>query len=116
LNEDITDRMRAEQERARTQALLESVIENIPHLITVKDAENLRFVLVNRAAEEFFGRPRKDLIGASVFDLLAEEEATEIFATDLRVLARRKGVDIADYVLRSAAGERRVLRTKKLPT
>lgn len=115
LNEDITERVRAEQERARSQASLESIIENIPHMITVKDAKDLRFVMVNRAAERFFERSRGELLRTSVFDVLPEAEATQIFASDLDVLHRKEPVDIADHVVHSPSLGPRVLRTKKLP-
>lgn len=115
LNEDITERVRAEHERARTQAFLESIIENIPHMITVKDAKDLRFVTVNRAAEQFFERSRTDLVGSSVFDVLDEEEATQIFASDLEVLTRKGSMEISDHLVHSPSHGPRVLRTKKLP-
>ncbi len=115
LNEDITERIRAEQERARSQAFLESIIENIPHMITVTDAHHLHFVMVNRAAERVFERPRGELLGSSVFDALPESEATQMFASDLDVLDRSEPLEMSDQVVHSPSGERRVLRTKKLP-
>lgn len=115
LNEDITERVRAEQERARSQAFLESVIENIPHMITVKDAKDLRFVMVNRAVERFFGRSRRELLGSSVFDVMPEVEGTQMFASDLEVLDRHEALDISDHLVHSPSFGVRVLRTKKLP-
>ena len=54
-HEDITERRRAERERDRNQAFLDLVVENVPAAIYVKDACDLRYVLVNRAGEENFG-------------------------------------------------------------
>ena len=59
-HEDITERRRAEMERDRSQAFANTVIENVPATIVVKDARTLRYVLINRAGEEYFGMPRED--------------------------------------------------------
>ena len=48
----------AEMERDRSQAFANTVIENVPATIVVKDAHDLRYVLINRAGEQFFGMPR----------------------------------------------------------
>ena len=38
---------------------LEAVIEHIPAVVFVKDASDFRFILLNRAGEEFLGVQRK---------------------------------------------------------
>src|SRR5215471_14253039 len=57
-HEDITDRHRAGKELERTRNFLDTVLENVPATIVVKDARDLRYVLLNRASEEFYGIPR----------------------------------------------------------
>ncbi len=59
-HEDITERRRAEQERDRSQVFATTVIENVPATIVVKDAKTLRYVLVNRAGEAYFGVPARE--------------------------------------------------------
>lgn len=66
---DITERKRAEDEVRRTRTFLDTVIENIPVSILVKDAHELRYVLINRAAEELLGVPRADMIGKNAPDI-----------------------------------------------
>jgi PAS domain-containing protein len=39
------------------------VVENIPEGIVVKDARNLRYVFVNKAAEEMIGMSRGLIMG-----------------------------------------------------
>jgi diguanylate cyclase (GGDEF)-like protein/PAS domain S-box-containing protein len=83
-HEDITERRRAEKERDRSQAFASTVIENVPATIVVKDARTLRYVLINRAGETYFGLPREAMIGKTseqVFNgetakLIAEHDAT----------------------------------------
>ena len=62
-HEDVTERRRAEQERDRSHAFATTVIENVPVTIVVKDAHDLRYRLINRAGEEYFGVPRDSMIG-----------------------------------------------------
>ena len=46
------ERKRAEVELRRSEIFLESIVENIPDMIFVKDASELRFVRFNKAGEE----------------------------------------------------------------
>ena len=60
LSEDVTERKRAEEEASRTGAFLDSVIENIPLFVFVKNAKDLSVVLWNRAGAETVGSARGD--------------------------------------------------------
>ena len=53
--QDITDRKHAEETIQETKALLETVVENIPLMVFLKEAEDLRFVLINHAGEDLLG-------------------------------------------------------------
>src|SRR3954452_4782252 len=61
--EDITERRKLEQERDRNHAFLSQIIDHIPSQITVKDAHDRRYLLVNRVAETQFGMSRDRIIG-----------------------------------------------------
>ena len=50
---------RRQEELHRALMFLDSIVENVPHMIFVKDAEELRFELFNRAGEELLGIPRR---------------------------------------------------------
>ena len=50
----------------RTQNFLDSIIENMPVSVAVKDARDRCYVLINRTAEAIFGIARGDLIGKPV--------------------------------------------------
>ena len=47
-----------ETEIRRSELFLDSIVENIPNMVFVKDAEDLRFVRFNRAGEELIGGRR----------------------------------------------------------
>ena len=85
-HEDITERRRAEKERDRSRELANTVIENVPVTIVVKDARDLRFVLVNRAGEEFYGARRENIIGKTVHDLFPSTAADYITEQDKELL------------------------------
>jgi diguanylate cyclase (GGDEF)-like protein/PAS domain S-box-containing protein len=85
LSKEIGARHAAEAEVARkveqltrTQAFLNTVVENVPAAITVRDFPERRFVLVNRDAEKLLGMTRNDLLGRTVFDVLPEAAARTI--------------------------------------
>jgi diguanylate cyclase (GGDEF)-like protein/PAS domain S-box-containing protein len=79
---DVSARKRAEDEVRSTREFLSVVIENVPVAISVKDAADLRYVLVNRAAEEYFGLPRGDIVGKTAHDLFPRSTADGVVARD----------------------------------
>ena len=84
----------AQEDLRRTNAFLDSILENIPSMIFVKDAEELRFVRFNRAGEELLGHPRADLIGKNDYDFFPKEEADFFTRKDRQVLTERTLLDI----------------------
>jgi diguanylate cyclase (GGDEF)-like protein/PAS domain S-box-containing protein len=85
-HEDITERRRAERERDRNRAFLDLVVENVPAAIYVKDACDLRYVLVNRAGEENWSLSADQMIGKTDYDLLPQSFADDITAHDRQTL------------------------------
>ena len=62
------ERRHAESATHRTESFLHSIVDNIPYMILVKEAEHLRLTLVNKAAEQWLGRSRRDLLGSNELD------------------------------------------------
>jgi len=83
---DVTARKLVEDELRRTRIFLDTVIENVPIPIFVKEASDLRYVLVNRAGENFWGTSRAEMIGRTSYDLFPKEEADLIAARDQHLL------------------------------
>src|ERR1700687_1585261 len=111
---DRTAERRAQEELRQTTVFLDSIVENIPHMIFVKDAE-LRFVRFNRAGEELLGQRRGDLIDKSDYDLFPKEQADFFTRTDREVLDSGQVLDIAEESIHTAAQGTRILHTKKIP-
>ena len=98
----------------QSQDFLDSVIENIPNMVFVKDAKSLRFVRFNRAGEKLLGYPREMLIGKNDFDFFPKSEAQFFVEADRAVLEGAHVVDIDEEPLTTKYGIR-YLHTRKIP-
>ena len=79
---DVTVSRRAQEELERSERFLDSVLENLPTMVFVKDADELRFVRMNRAEEELLGSGREDLVGKNDHDLFPKVVADAFMAKD----------------------------------
>jgi PAS domain S-box-containing protein len=112
---DITGRKRAEKEVAESKALLAGIVENIPLMVFLKEAAELRFVIFNRAGEELLGYPREELIGKNNLDLFPTEQAAQFMSKDREVLDGQAGfVDIPEEPIATAKRGERLLHTRKV--
>ncbi len=85
-HEDITVRKRAERELENTRAFLDMIVENAPSPIIVKDASDLRYLLVNRATEDYFGIDRAKIMGKKSGEILPKGIAGTILAEDRKAI------------------------------
>ena len=115
VNQDITERKALERDRTQTQAFLQSILENIPHIITVKDAKTLKIVQMNRAAEQVLRLDRHMLADKTLYDCLPEGEANALWAADMDALQRRTLVEVPEHVVKREGERERIFRTKKAP-
>ncbi len=90
---DVTEQRRAERELDETKQFLDSIIENIPVAIVVKDATTRKYMLVNRAFETMLGLPRREVLGRTVFDIHKSKEARLIDEADLESLREPERVN-----------------------
>jgi PAS domain S-box-containing protein len=110
--DDPINRSRRDLERVST--FLSSIVENIPAMIFVKNAETLRFELFNKAGEDLLGIPREAMIGKGDVDFFPPDQAAFFEEKDRGVLDNKKLVDIPLEPIDTATG-RRWLHTKKIP-
>ena len=96
------------------KAFLDAIVENIPAMVFVKDAEKLSFQLINRAGEELIGLKREQLLGKTDADFFPPAEAEFFVAKDRKVLDERRELDIPEEPIDTASG-RRWLHTRKVP-
>jgi len=112
---DISDRKKAEKELKESRFFLESIVENIPNMIFVKDANDLKFTLFNKAGEELLGYPRESMLGKSDYDFFPKEQADFFINTDKGVLNGKKEVNIPEEKIQTKFKGERILHTKKIP-
>jgi len=99
----------------RDALFLRSMVENIPYMIFVKDASDLRFVRFNKAGELLLGYSRDELIGKNDYDFFPAEEADFFTQKDRDVLKGKTPVDIPEEPIQTRVHGLRFLHTKKIP-
>lgn len=97
------------------EGFLNSIVENIPDMIFVKDAEELRFVRFNKAGEELVGYSREQLYGKTSYELFPKAMADAFVQQDREVLSSGRMLDIPEDVMYSARNGERLLHSKKIP-
>ncbi|HLW89761.1 MAG TPA: EAL domain-containing protein [Roseiarcus sp.] len=112
---DITQMKRAEAEALRAREFLNTVIENVPAPIFVKNADNFQIVLVNRAAETFLGVPRVSLIGHTSANIYPGGEANLLSSLDRQALQLRREVLSDEYRVDTPGNGVRFITSKRLP-
>ena len=115
LETEVQTRRETEEMLRQTNELLDSIVENIPDMIFMKDAEELRFVRLNRAGEDLLGYARNDLLGKNDYDLFPKEQADLFTKNDREVLRNKDIVEIAEERLHVRNKGDRLLHTKKVP-
>jgi PAS domain S-box-containing protein len=97
------------------QVFLESILENIPNMVFVKDARDLKYIKFNKAGEELLGYTQEELKGKNDYDFFPKEEADFFTAKDRDVFTNRKVVDIPEEPIHTRYKGERILHTKKVP-
>ncbi len=110
---NITLRKRAEEETRRTKALLDSIIQNLPTAVFVKEADKLSFVFWNKTCEKLYGYEAKDVIGKTAKDLF--REARKFEDQDREVLNSGRFLEINEQEVATQLGGVRILHSKKVP-
>ncbi|MCX5786168.1 MAG: ATP-binding protein [Elusimicrobia bacterium] len=96
------------------EEFLSQIIENIPDMIFVKDAETLRFARFNKAGEELLGYTREALIGKNDYDFFPKEQADFFIQKDREVLKSGQLHEIPEEPIDTKRGLL-TLHTKKIP-
>ncbi len=111
---DVTKLLEDARSLRRTHAFLDSILDNIPDMVFVKDAQDLAFVRFNRAGEKLLGLKREELIGKTDFAFFAPDAAKAFVDKDRETLRGKELVDISEEPITTATGVR-WLHTKKVP-
>jgi len=99
----------------KAETFLNSIIDNIPSMVFIKDAKDLRFVRINHTAERLLGLSSHEVLGKNDYELFPESQADYFTAKDREVLESRITVNIPEEVIDTAVFGWRWLYTRKVP-
>lgn len=101
-------------ELKKSEVFLQSIIENIPDIVFVKEAKNLRYIQFNKAGRQAIGRSMPEVIGKTDNELFPPHQAAHFIETDREVLSSLKKISIDEEQV-SSMGQQKVMRTQKIP-
>jgi len=106
---------RAEQDLLRAREFLDSIIENIPIAVFAKDARDSRYILLNRAGEEYYGMPRQEMLGKTPEQIFPDDIARVVNEQDRRVVDSGTPMFLEGHLLEVGVnGPDRVVNSRKL--
>jgi hypothetical protein len=114
LRAEVGLRRKSEQILSVSEGFLDSIIENIPDMVFVKSADELRFERINLAGQALLGIDRKELLGKNDYDFFPLAQAEFFQAQDRGALTGGSVVDIPEEPIQTKSGTR-WLHTKKVP-
>lgn len=111
--QDRTEVNAAQREVSDTRSLLDSIVDNLPVGVFVKDmAEEGRYILFNEACGTIVGRDPADVVGKSDLGMFDRSQAALFWAQDRKAFAANSTVSVEETIRRTD-GESRILRTVK---
>jgi len=110
---DITEIKKIEVELRHTNEFIDSVLENIPNMVYVKEVKELRYIRFNKAAEKLLGFSKQDVIGKTDYDLYPKEQADFFTKKDHEAIKNTKLLNVHEETIFTKTGDR-WLHTKKI--
>ncbi|MDA9434895.1 hypothetical protein XH88_24430 [Bradyrhizobium sp. CCBAU 51627] len=109
VQEDVTEQRQRERMLERMERFLATIIENVTEGIIAKDARNLRYLFINKAAEKQIGMSRAEIVGKTARELFSKETADLIEQRDKQLLAQQQQLEpVTDTINNPIRGRRRV--------
>ncbi len=115
LRESIAEVERGAAGLLEANLFLDSLIDNLPVMVVVKDATTLRATRINRAAERLLGVSREEFVGRTATELFKADEAAFITAGDHEALVKGRLVDIREHRIHTNHLGARTLHSMTLP-
>jgi PAS domain S-box-containing protein len=94
---DLTERERIRRELQDSRAQLQSILDNSPALVFVKDLAG-RYQFVNRTYEMVFGQSREHIIGKTPFDLVDRDAALIADGHHRRILETNAPIEVEETI------------------
>ncbi len=94
---DVTHQLRAQQAQRESRELLQSIIDNVPSMVYLRDDQG-RYILTNRPYNRFFGWPPEHAVGLRPDELLPADEARRIMNADASLLATESPLEYEETI------------------
>jgi PAS domain S-box-containing protein len=118
--QDITTLKNTEQELIKAKEKVEesetfllNIFENIPNMIFIKNADDLKFTHFNKAGEQLLGYTREELIGKNDYDFFTKEQADFFTSKDKAVFESNDLLIIEEETINTKY-DVKILYTKKI--
>jgi len=111
---DITNQKGAEEALTESKNFLNSIIQNIPDMIFVKDSKDFKFEEMNHAGEKLLGLQKEKILGKTLLERFSKKQSDFFLEKDREVIKSGKLLDIPEESINTPAGLR-ILHTKKIP-
>jgi PAS domain S-box-containing protein len=99
INEELK---KIEQEREENQFRLQSILDNTPLIIFIKDLEG-KYLLANQSYRSAFDFTKEQIIGKTDFDLVEERDAKRYKEIDQYIIKEKKNVEIEETIQHNGA-------------
>ena len=103
----------SQKELAERNKLLNSIVDNLPNIIFLKDAKNLRYQMFNKAGETLLGCAKSSTLGKKSYKFFSDEQADHFTKNDHESLQSFKMVETPYEEVVTPHGKR-ILSTKKI--
>lgn len=104
-----------EQDLLRTREFLDTIVENIPIAVFAKCAKDSRYILLNRAGEDYYGLPREQMLGRTPEEIFPADVARVVNEQDRRVVDTGEPMFLEGHLLEVGVnGHDRVVNSRKL--
>src|SRR5579864_988489 len=114
-HEDITERKRAERELERTRLFLDTIIENVPSPIIVKEPASLKYLKITATTEKFLGVDRNLLLGKTSREVMPAGTAEMIEGHDQNLLNSSKPIFLDEHAVVTPGNGIRIVTATRLP-
>ena len=98
IRRDLKLREQARRELQESRAQLQSILENMPAIIFLKDVEG-RYLFVNRRYLKIYGLSSEAVIGKTVFDVVSKEHAEIAHGHHQKILATRSVLELEETII-----------------
>jgi len=102
-------------EQRNASVFLDSVLDNIPTSLNVKDAKSMRYLIWNKAGEKLVGDTRATLLGKTVHDLFPKEIADQYMRRDMEIIKAGVMMEIPEEKIQTRFNGTRILHSKRFP-